>query len=292
MSRTSAASFENPSGPRALFRRFARNKLAVIGLAFFLAVILAAVFAPLITPYDYASIDLSNTYSGVTPEHIFGTDQFGRDTFTRVIYGARSTLKIGFFSMAIAGTVGLLIGVFAGYYGGWFDNLVMRIIDIFAPIPYILVVVILSVLIGNGVANSTIAIGVSAIPDFARVMRATTLEVMGGEFIEAERCLGAKHNRIIFRHVIPNVLGTFVVQMTTGFSDALLAVTTIGYIGLGANPPHPEWGQMIYLARTSIYGGDWILALFPGLAIMLTILAVNLIGNGLRDMFDPRTAER
>lgn len=267
--------------------RFCRNKVSVAALIVLSVIVFCTIFAPLLTKYEMAQADFSNTLSPPSREHIFGTDNLGRDTFTRVLYGGRTSLLTGLVAILIAATLGGALGIIAGYFGGRIDSIIMRFCDVLSSIPALLLALSILAVIGNGTNNVMYAIGASAIPGFLRFIRAATLSVACNEYIEASRALGVSHFGVIAKHVLHNVAAPAVVQITTGMADAILISSTMGYLGLGVQVPIADWGYMVYLGREYLRSA-WHLVVFPGTAIALTILSLNLIGDGLRDALDSR----
>ena len=268
---------------RALFK----NKMAVVGMVILLVLFFVGVFAPLIAPYDYAVQDLQNTFQHPNAQHWFGTDKFGRDIFSRVIYGARVSLLVGFIAVGIAVVIGGALGAISGYYEGKIDNVIMRIMDIIMAIPNVLLAIAIVATLGTGLVNMMIALGISAIPRFARVVRATTLTIRREEYIEAAVASGVSDFQIIVMHILPNCLPPLIVQVSLGVADAILMAAGLSFIGLGIQPPDPEWGSMLSEGRQYIRGWAYM-TYFPGLAIVLTALSLNLLGDGLRDALDPK----
>lgn len=269
------------------WRRLVRNRAAVIGMIWLAILILAAVFAPLLTQYDYASQNLQEAYMKPCAQHILGTDHLGRDMFSRLVYGGRISLVLGIVCVAISWAVAGPIGAVAGFYGGRVDNLLMRFIDLFQAIPGFLLSVSIAAALGSGMFNCMIAVGIGSIPPCARLLRGAILPIQNMEYIEAARSIRASDARIIFKHVLPNVLAPVIVSITMSIAGALLMSASLSFIGLGVQPPSPEWGAMLASARGYLRKHAYM-AIVPGLAIFSTTLALNLIGDGLRDALDPR----
>lgn len=270
-----------------IWGRLVRNKSAMAGLIILLILILTAIFADFIAPYGYDDQVLEDQFIAPRLEHIFGTDNFGRDIFSRVVYGSRISLQVGLISMGVAVILGCIVGSIAGYYTGLVDNLIMRIIDIMLAIPSILLAISIAAALGPGLRNVMIAIAIGSVPQFARIVRASILTVKEQEYIEASRATGASDLRIIVSHILPNCIAPIIVQTTLGVGNAILNAAGLSFIGLGVSPPIPEWGAMLSAARQYIRDYWWMLT-FPGLAIMLTVFALNVLGDGLRDALDPR----
>lgn len=267
--------------------RMRRNKLSMVGLTVILLLIIVAIFADQIAPYGFAEQDLANQFAKPSSEHLFGTDDLGRDIFSRVVYGSRISLKVGFISVGIALVLGVAIGAITGYFGGRIDNILMRFIDILQSIPDILLAIAILAALGPGLSNLMIAVGVAAIPGYARIVRSSVLSIRDMEFIEAARANGSSHARIIFKHVIPNCLAPIIVQATLGVAYAIINAAGLSFIGLGLEPPTPEWGAMLSAGRS--YIRDHVhMTIYPGLAIVVTIFALNVLGDGLRDALDPK----
>jgi peptide/nickel transport system permease protein len=248
-------------------------------------VVVAAV-GPMLTPLDPYRMSVRDRLQPPSGEHLLGTDEFGRDVFTRVVHGSRLTLRIGFVSVGIALVVGGLMGVLAGFFGGWFDVLVMGLVDVLLAFPAILLALAIIAVMGPGLTNTMIAVGVAATPGFARVVRAATLEVKERVYVEAARALGGSAAHLMLQHVGRNIASPLLVLVTLQFPIALLASAALGFVGLGAQPPEPEWGAMLVSARDYLRRAPWLVNA-PGVAIMLTVLGFNLLGNALRDALDP-----
>ncbi|NLK71405.1 MAG: ABC transporter permease [Clostridiales bacterium] len=268
-------------------KRLKKNKLAMVGLFFMIFMILVSVFAPFIAPYSYEEQNLSITFQTPNKEHLMGTDNLGRDILSRIIYGGRMSLRIGIIAVAIASAMGIFFGSIAGYYGGKTDNIIMRVLDIFQAVPPLLMAIAIAAALGPGIMNAMIAIGISTTPAFARITRASFLNVCGMEYIEAAKAINATDRRIIIKHVLPNAMSPILVEMTMGVAKAILIAASLSFIGLGAQPPLPEWGAMLSGGRNYIRD-YWHIVLFPGVTIMLTVLSLNMLGDGLRDALDPR----
>ena len=270
-----------------IWRRLKKSKPAMISLAFIIFLILCAVFAPFIAPYDYAKQDLASKFVMPCLEHPLGTDNFGRDLLSRLIYGGRISLLVSFFSVALSVGIAVILGVTVGYFGGMYDNIVMRILDIFMAIPGMMLAISISAALGPGLINTGIAISIGGIPPFARQLRASVMLVREEEFVEASHAFGASHWRIMFKLILPNCLAPIIVQISLRLGENILSIAGLSFIGLGVMPPTPEWGNILSSGREfiSVY---WPLITFPGILIGLTMLAFNLLGDGLRDAMDPR----
>lgn len=270
-----------------VWHQLKKNKIAVVSMIVLILLFAVAICAPLIAPYEYDQEDFSASFAKPSKEHLLGTDRLGRDILSRLIYGSRESLQIGMYSTLIAAAVGIVIGSIAGYYGGRIDNLLMRFLDIYQGIPMFLLCVTLAAVLGPSLRNTIIAIGISAVPQFARLMRASILTVGEMEYIQASKAINAKDARIIIKHIIPNAISPLIVSITMSMGSNVLAGAGMSFIGLGVQAPIPEWGAMISDAR-SFLRGHGELALYPGVCIMITVLAFNLLGDGLRDALDPR----
>ena len=272
---------------REIWCQLKKNKLAVVSLFVLIALVLVAIFASLIAPYSYSEQNLSIANAEPSADHLLGTDKLGRDILSRLIYGTRQSLQMGVFAVAIGAIVGIAIGSISGYYGRWVDNLCMRLLDIYQAIPMFLLCVALAAILGPSLQNAIIALGVGIVPGFARIMRASVMTVREKEYIEAAKSINCKTGRIILKHIIPNAIGPMIVQITMGVGSCILSGAALSFIGLGVQPPIPEWGTMISEAR-SVMRQYPTHALYPGICVMISVLACNLLGDGLRDALDPR----
>lgn len=267
-------------------RQLMRNRAAAVSLVFLIALTLSAVFAPLVAPYD----PNAQEYEFLAPpsrEHLFGTDDLNRDLFSRVIYGARVSLFVGVTTVLISMIIGVAMGLWAGFYGGWVDTVIMRYIDLQWAFPNFIIAVYLVALFGTGLHNVIIAITLAFLDDFARIVRGMVLSLRAREFVEASRATGAHNNRIILRHILPNTMAVIIVQATVSISYAILAEAGLSFLGLGVGSSTPTWGLILSDAR-SFFSRAWWLAVFPGLAITLTVLSINFLGDALRDVLDVR----
>ncbi|SDK83870.1 ABC transporter permease [Natronincola ferrireducens] len=270
-----------------VWRRLKQNKAAMVGLFIIGVLIFSAVFADLIAPEGYDDQDLHRRFIPPGKDHILGTDHLGRDILSRIIYGSRISLQVGFIAVGIAAITGGSLGAIAGYYGRRLDNIIMRIMDVLLAIPSILLAISIVAALGANLVNVMIAVGIASIPSYARIVRASVLTIKDEEFIEAAQAIGANDFRIIIKHILPNAMAPIIVQATLGVAGAILSAAGLSFIGLGIQPPKPEWGAMLSAGRHYIRD-HWHIATFPGLAIMITIFGLNLFGDGLRDALDPR----
>ncbi|MDN5351886.1 MAG: peptide/nickel transport system permease protein [Clostridiales bacterium] len=272
---------------RDAFKRLMRNKAAVLGLVIILILILSAIFANVVAPFSYDEQNLRQRFLAPSPEHWFGTDEYGRDIFSRILYGSRTSLMVGAISVTISSGIGTLLGAISGYYGNRVDNIIMRFIDIMLAIPNILLAISIAATLGPGIVNVMIAVGISSVPGYARLVRASVMSLRDQEFIEAARSIGANDFRIIMKHILPNCMAPIIVQATMSIAIAILSAAALSFLGLGVQPPMPEWGSMLSNGRAYIRDYWWVVT-FPGVAIMATVFAFNLFGDGLRDALDPR----
>lgn len=270
-----------------VLRRMRRTVNIWVGTVILLVIVFLAIFAPIISPYDPLIITPADRMKPPDSQHIFGTDDFGRDVFTRVIYGGRLSIEVGLISIALASVTGTFLGIIAGYYGGQVDVLVMRLIDLMLAFPSILLALAIVATLGRSLPNVMLAVGVATIPIYTRIVRASTLSVKQMDYILSARAVGCPSGQIMLRHILPNILAPIIVITTNGIAGAIVAGAALSFLGVGAQPPTPEWGIMLSDGRQFLRSASWITT-FPGLAIMLTVLAINLLGDGLRDVLDPR----
>ncbi|WP_338707976.1 nickel transporter permease [Paenibacillus amylolyticus] len=286
------AASASTSGPwREAWRTFRRNRLALAGLIIIVFFILLAFLAQYIAPYDYKEQVLVDRLQAPSAEHWFGTDDLGRDVFSRVLHGARISLWVGFFSVIGSIIAGTLLGLIAGFYGKWADMLISRLFDILLAFPGILLAIAIVAILGPSLQNALLAIAIVNIPTYGRLVRSRVLSLRQEEFITSARTLGAGNGRILFRHILPNSLTPLIVQGTLGIGTAIIEAAALGFLGMGAQPPDPEWGKMLSDSRQFIQKAPWTL-IFPGVSIMLTVLGFNLMGDGLRDTLDPKMAKK
>ncbi|MBW1753728.1 MAG: ABC transporter permease [Deltaproteobacteria bacterium] len=270
-----------------------RNKTAVAGLIIVVCFVLAAFFAPVLSPHDPVEISLYDQIKppvwadGGTRKNILGTDDLGRDILSRIIYGSRVSLIVAVVSVGLAFVFGTFLGSVSGYYKGTLDNVIMRIMDIILAFPYLLLAIVVVAYLGPSLQNAMMAIGITYVPRFARIVRGSVLEECEKDYVMAARAVGARDWRILFIAILPNCLGPLIVQTTLSFASAILDAAALSFLGLGAQPPTPEWGAMIAKSRGLILRASWVMT-FPGIAILLAVLGFNLLGDGLRDALDPR----
>ena len=268
-------------------KRIVRNKAALVGLTIVMLIVICAIFPNKIAPYGYDDQNYQDKFISPCLMHPMGTDNFGRDILSRVIYGCRISIQIGLVSVGISTVVGGLLGMLAAFYGGILDNLIMRFLDILLAVPNILLAIAIVASLGPGLLNLMIAVGIGSVPQYARVARASILSIKEQEFVEAARAVGSGDLRLIFRQLLPNAAAPIIVQATLGVAGAILSAAGLSFLGLGIQPPIPEWGSMLSSGRQYIREYWWVVT-FPGLTIMVVILALNLFGDGLRDALDPR----
>ncbi|WP_096202864.1 ABC transporter permease [Bacillus sp. FJAT-45350] len=272
---------------KKFFKKLRKNKAAMVGGITILFFIIIAIIGPFIAPFDPSVQNHVNKLTGPSAEHWFGTDHHGRDIFSRIIHGMSITLFIGFSSVAIGTFFGVLLGLISGYYGRRTDAIIMRSMDVLLAFPGILLALAIVSVLGGSLQNVIIAVGIFAIPSFARIVRGSTLSVKKLEYIDAMRALGASDSRIIFKHILPNIMSPIIVQATLYMAAAILTASGLSFLGMGAQPPTPEWGAMLSAGRNYMWDAPHV-ALFPGLAIVIVVLAFNIFGDGLRDALDPK----
>ncbi len=270
-----------------IWHRLRRNKLAMLGMAIVFLLVFVAVFADVLAPYDYTAANFAERLQMPSKAHLLGTDNLGRDLLSRIIYGGRTSLLVACLAIVISLLVGGFFGATAAYFGGWYETVVMRVTDVFMAIPTTLLAISISAALGSGTFNTALAISVSGMPAYVRLMRACTMSAREQEYVEAARCTGSSDMRIIFRHIVPNTLASIIVDATLRVGANILAISGLSFIGLGVQPPAAEWGSILTSGRDYIRD-FWPLVTFPGIAIMLTLFGFNLFGDGLRDAFDPR----
>ncbi|RPJ35668.1 MAG: ABC transporter permease [Deltaproteobacteria bacterium] len=273
-----------------LFKRLIRNKLAVLGALLLLFLITVALLAPWVATHNPLKMNIKERLQPPSQTHFFGTDGYGRDLFSRVVYGAAIALKVGFLSIAVAMSAGIILGLISGYYRGWIDAIIMRIMDAILSFPIILLAIGIMAVLGAGFANLMIALGLVYTPRFARLVRSSVLSIREKEYIEAARVTGCSDFTILFVHILPNCWAPVIIQATISFGYAILWEAALSFLGLGAPPPSPSWGSLLADGKEVLTRAPWM-TYFPGLAIAMAVLALNLFGDGLRDVLDPRIKE-
>lgn len=268
-------------------KSYIRNKSVLIGSIIILIIVFCAIFAPFLTPYDPNAMDMAKRLQPPNSQHLLGTDTFGRDLLTRILYGSRVSLQVGIVSVTIAMTIGVLLGLLSGYFGRLTDAAIMRLVDIFLSFPVILLAIALVAALGPGLGNVMIAIGLVYWTNYARVVRSSVLTVKEEEYVMAARTIGANNFRIIFKYILPNVTAPIIVVATLGIGIAIVSEATLSFLGLGIQPPEPSWGWTLSVGLEHIRTAPY-LSIFPGLAIMITVLGFNLLGDGIRDVTDPK----
>nr|WP_317134972.1 ABC transporter permease [Bacillus changyiensis] len=281
---------QNEAVTRSSVKRFFEHHLAAAGAILVALFVLLALFAPLLAPYGLNDQSLADRLTGPSTEHLFGTDDFGRDIFSRVLYGARLSLWVGFFSCLGSAIAGTLLGLIAGFYGKWVDGLISRIFDIVLAFPSILLAIAIVAILGPSLENALIAIAIINVPTFGRLVRSRVLSIKEEEYMLAAKALGMSNSRMMLKHILPNSMAPIIVQATLNIGTAIIEAAALGFLGLGAQAPNPEWGKMLADARPYLAQAPWTL-FFPGISIMLTVLGFNLLGDGVRDTLDPRMKE-
>lgn len=286
-----STAFEHPVARQSqmaiVFRQLRRNPVAIIGAVVLTLEILMAVAAPIVSPYDPMYQNFAVPLQGPSRAHLFGTDDTGRDLLSRVIYGARISLRVGFIAVAIGAGVGVVLGIVSGFYAGIVDTVVMRLTDLLLAFPGLLLALAIVAVLGPGLFNVMIAVGVGGVPVYIRLARASTLSTRERDYVLAARSTGCSDRRIMFRYILPNVIPPIIVLATLGVATAILTAASLSFIGVGAQPPTPEWGAILTLGRQYLQQAWWF-TFFPGAAIMITVLAVNMVGDALRDALDPK----
>lgn len=270
-----------------ILKELMKDPMGRIGLIGVLIIVMLSILAPVISPYDVTEMFTQDKLTAPNSQYIFGTDNYGRDVFSRVIYGARVSLKVGIIAVGIAATFGLILGVAAGYFGGKVDNVIMRFMDILFAFPSILLALFIVSVLGPSITNTMIAIGIVNTPVFTRTVRASVISVKSMEYITSATSIGLKPINIIIKHIIPNILAPFTVQVTLALSSAILTEASMSFLGLGIQPPDPSWGSMLNESRKFMEIAPW-LAIFPAIFIIFTILSFNILGDSLRDILDPK----
>lgn len=268
-------------------KRFLRHRLAVVGSSIILLLIFTALLGGRLAPYDPVALDFEARLTGPSSAHWLGTDEFGRDVFSRILHGASVSLQVALIAVSISTFVGVLLGALAAFYGGWLEEIVMRFMDVLFAFPAVLLAITVMAILGRGVENAMIAIAIVYVPIFARVTRGAVIGVRNAEFVNAARALGRRESTVLFRHVLPNALGPIIAQVSISLAFAILAEAALSFFGLGTQPPDPSWGRMLASGRSFLHQAWW-LGVFPGLAIMLSVMGFNFLGDALRDLLDPR----
>jgi peptide/nickel transport system permease protein len=271
---------------RKLFYRVRRQYGIIVGGTLMMLIVLITLLAPLVAPYDPIDI-VDDRRLSPSRDHLMGTDEIGRDVLSRIVYGGRVSLRVGLLAVAIGAAVGTVFGMLAGYFGGWTDTIIMRLTDVLLAFPGILLALVIVAILGPSITNTMIAVGIEFIPAFVRTVRGATLSVKEEDYVLAARAVGVKPQRVIWRHILPNMISTVIVLGTLAVGIAILATAGLSFLGLGAQPPTAEWGRMLADARNYLRESAHM-AIFPGIAIMITVLALNLLGDGLRELLDPR----
>lgn len=279
---------KNKNGHYSAISILMRNKLTVVGLVILILLAVTGILAGVLSPYDPNEVDMGSKLLTPCLQHPFGTDNFGRDILTRVLYGARISLWLGLVSAGISFFAGTILGAVAGYYQGTPGIIIMRLMDAVSSFPALILAITIATLIGRGITSAVIAVGIVGIPDFARLTYSQTMSVKKKGFVEAERAIGLTDGEILRKHIFPNCISTLIVRLTVNMGSAILIISALSFIGLGVQPPTAEWGNMISDGRNYIISGEWWLVTFPGAAIALSVLSFNLIGDGIRDVLDPR----
>lgn len=272
---------------KEFIRKFKKQKMAIIAMFFILFLVVVAVLAPIIIPYGIAQEDYTAILQGPSGAHWFGTDEYGRDLFSRILYGSRISLSVGFFSVTVGALVGITLGLLAGYYGGVLDSIIMRFCDTLFAFPGIVLAIAIVAILGPGLANVVIAVAVFSTPTFARLVRSSTLTLKDSIFVQAARNIGCSNTRILLNHILPGAVPNIIVQYSMSIGTSILTASSLSFLGLGAQMPTPEWGLLLSNGRTYM-DTRFYMSAFPGLAIFLTVLAFNLLGDGLRDALDPK----
>ena len=282
--------YKKKTPAQEILGRFLANRLAIVGIIIFAAILFTCVFADLFANYqiDALKMNVPERLQGPSAKHLFGTDEMGRDVFARVIFGGRTSLWIGFVATAFSLLVGGLLGAVAGYFGGKFDEIIMRIMDVMLCLPEILLAIAIVAAFGTNIVNMIIAIGLSRVPRFARIVRSAVLTVRDTDYVEAARAIGATNSVIIVRHVLANCLAPIIVQVTLIFASAILAISSLSFLGVGVPAPQPSWGNILAEGREVITKAWWMVV-YPGLATALAVMGTNIFGDGLRDILDPHT---
>ncbi|MGE6259978.1 ABC transporter permease [Heyndrickxia sporothermodurans] len=273
---------------KEFWKSWKKQKTALWASIFILLLIIVAIIGPFIAPYDPYKPDYNATLQGISKHHIAGTDEYGRDIFSRLLIGTRISLSVSFLSVFIGAIAGTILGLLSGYFGGWLDRIIMRSSDVMFAFPDLLLAIAIVAILGPGLNNVIIAVSVFSIPSFARLVRGSTLEAKESLFVEAAKSMGASHKRIMFKHIFPETFGSLIVFVTMRIGTAILAASSLSFLGLGASPETPDWGAMLSMGRDYL-GTSSHVVIMPGIAIFLTVLAFNIVGDGLRDVLDPKS---
>ena len=271
-------------------RKFKKQKTALVALAFICLLAIIAIISYQVVPYGINEYDYSAIMQGPSAKHIFGTDEFGRDLFSRILCGTRISLSVGLLSVSIGAILGTILGLLGGYYGGLLDACIMRVCDVLFAFPGIILAIAIVAILGSGLYDVVIAVAVFSTPTFARLVRSTTLSLKSSVFVQAARNIGSSDRRILFRHILPGAIPNIIVQYTMSIGNSILTASSLSFLGMGAQPPTPEWGLLLSNGRNYMMS-SWHITFFPGLAIFLTVLSFNLLGDGLRDALDPKLSE-
>ena len=275
---------------KEFIRKFKKQKTALVAFAFIILLVVIAFISYSVVPYGINEYDYNAIMQAPSAQHWFGTDEFGRDLFSRILCGTRISLSVGLLSVTIGAVLGTILGLLGGYYGGLLDSIIMRICDVLFAFPGIILAIAIVAILGSGLYNVVIAVAVFSTPTFARLVRSTTLSYKNSVFVQAARNLGASDARILFQHILPAAIPNIIVQYTMSIGNSILTASSLSFLGLGAKPPTPEWGLFLSNGRNYMMS-SWHITLFPGIAIFLTVLAFNLLGDGLRDALDPKLSD-
>ena len=273
-----------------VLKRLSKNRMAILGLIILLLLIIMGIFADFIAPYGYAEMDWKSPFQHPSAQHWFGTDEFGRDLFSRIVCGTRISLAVGFGAVTVGAVCGTILGLLAGYYGGWIDSIIMRICDVLFAFPGLILAIAIVAILGSGMTNVVIAVAVFSTPTFARLVRSKTLSLKNSVFVLAARNIGVSDARILFHHILPGAIPDIIVQYSMSFGSSILTASSLSFLGMGAQPPTPEWGLLLSNGRNYMASAMYV-TIFPGLAIFLTVLSFNLLGDGLRDALDPKLSD-
>ncbi len=291
VSLTEDATLKHDSPYSRSLREFLKHRVALVALVVIIVIVLASILAPYLTSYDPIGRNSKDRLHIPSAEYILGTDALGRDVLTRILYGGQISLQVGFLSIFLAAFIGVPLGLMAGFFGGKVDNIIMRIMDLILAFPGLILIIWLVGLLGSNLFNVVLAIALFSLPTYARLTRGQTLSLFQRDFVLAARCIGAVPSRIMFYHILPNILGSLIVITTLGVSDAIITGASLSFLGLGVRPPTPEWGAMLSDGRAYLRNAWWI-SFFPGMTITLLVLALNTVGDALRDAFDPNTLSK